>query len=112
MYRNPLVHTILEVYSFRTLPYSLELYLYDVHFYIYACKCEIYVQFRNKYRLIDEQRDFMIIMCEHKKCQSFTTTIFSGLHFKPEWLIMCPKNWNFAWNNKPLVKLLVQYNWC
>ena len=49
MYRNPLIHTILEVYSFRTSPYSLELYLYDVHFYIYVCKCEIYVQFRNKY---------------------------------------------------------------
>ena len=32
MYRNPLIHTILEVYSFQTSSYSLELYLNDVHF--------------------------------------------------------------------------------
>ena len=53
MYRNPLIHTILEVYSFRTSPYSLELYLYDVHFYIYVCKCEIYSSEINIDWLID-----------------------------------------------------------
>ena len=41
----------LEAHSFRTSPYILELYLYDVHFFLdtfSACKCKIYVQFPNK----------------------------------------------------------------
>ena len=87
MYRSLLIHTIWEVYSFRTSPYSLELYPYDVHFYIYVCKCEIYVQFRNKYRLIDwrqvNSRPSYSIQRETARLGQSDLLIHRDVHFVP-----------------------------